>query len=57
MPLYTILFFGDSAAGIEIWVEVGPSEKEWSILIKPGVPPRVLVAVLAFIHNERYFYG
>jgi hypothetical protein len=57
MPLYTILFFGDSDAGIDIWVAVGPSEKEWSILIKPGVPQRVLVAVLAFIHNERYFYG
>jgi hypothetical protein len=57
MPLFTILFFGESSAGAEIWVHVGPSEREWNILIKPGVNTTGLVAALAFIHNERYFYG
>jgi hypothetical protein len=57
MPLFSILFFGESSAGAEIWVHVGPSEREWNILIKPGVNTTALVAALAFIHNERYFYG
>jgi hypothetical protein len=57
MPLYTIFFFGESRAGCEIWVRVGPSQKEWNILIKTGVTRRPLVAALAFIHNERYFYS
>jgi hypothetical protein len=57
MPLFTVLFFGKSAAGFEIWVRVGPSEREWSILIKPGITQRCLVAALAFIHNERYLYS
>jgi hypothetical protein len=57
MPLFTVLFFGKSAAGFEIWVRVGPSEREWNILIKPGIAQRCIVAALAFIHNERYFYS
>jgi hypothetical protein len=57
MPLYTIFFFGESRTRCEIWVRVGPSEKEWNILIKAGVTRRALIAALAFIHNERYFYG
>jgi hypothetical protein len=57
MPLFTVLFFGESGAGFEIWVRVGPSEREWNLLIKPGVAQRSLVAALAFLHNERYFYS
>jgi len=57
MPLFTIFFFGESSAGAEIWVQVGPSEREWNILIKHGPNTTGLVAALAFIHNERYFYG
>lgn len=57
MPLFTIHFHGDSSAGTEIWVVVGPSKTEWSILIKPGVKERPLVAALAFIHNEWWNYG
>jgi hypothetical protein len=57
MPLFSIFFFGESKEGTEIWVRVGPSERHWNILIKPGVVQRPLVAALAFIHNERYFRG
>lgn len=57
MPLFTVFFFGESREGAEIWVRVGPSERQWSILIKPGVAQRPLAAALAFIHNERYFRG
>jgi hypothetical protein len=56
MPLFTVLFFGESDAGAEIWVRVGPSVREWNILIKPGITRRPLIAALAFIHHERYFY-
>jgi hypothetical protein len=57
MPLFTVFFFGESRDGAEIWVRVGPSERQWSILIKHGVVQRPLAAALAFIHNERYFRG
>ena len=52
MPLFTIRFYGESDAGAEVWVVVGPSKREWNLLIKPGVKEWPLVAALAFIHNE-----
>lgn len=57
MPLFTVRFFGDSSAGTEIWVVVGPSKMEWNILIKPDVKERPLVAALTFIHTEWWNYG
>jgi hypothetical protein len=57
MPLFTIRFYGNSALGTEIWVVVGPSQREWNILLKPDVVKWPLVAALAFIHHERYFYS
>jgi hypothetical protein len=40
MPLFTIFFFGESKEGSEIGVRVGPSERQWNILIKPGLVER-----------------
>jgi len=57
MPLFTVRFYGESSAGTEIWVIVGPSKMEWNILIKAGVKEWPLVAALAFIHNEWWNYG
>jgi hypothetical protein len=57
MPLFTVRFWGESRSGAEIWVVVGPSKMEWTILIKPGVNDRLLVPALAFIHNEWWNYG
>jgi len=57
MPLFTICFYGRSGAGTDIWVEMGPSEGAWSILIRPGVDRVELAAALAFIHRERWLYG
>lgn len=57
MPLFTIRFFGDSSAGVEIWVAVGPSKKEWSVLIKRDAREWPLLAALAFIHVESWNYG
>jgi len=57
MPLFTIFFHGESDNRTSIWVAVGPSKKEWSILIRPGVNDRHLVPALAFIHNESWHYA
>lgn len=57
MPLFSVRFFGESGAGVEIWVRVGPSTMTWNILIKPDSTQRPLVAALAFIHHEWYFYS
>ena len=57
MPLFTIRFFADSSAGVEIWVAVGPSKTEWSVLIKPDAREWPLLAALAFIHVESWNYG
>ncbi|SRR5579864_2384366 len=57
MPLYRMFFFGASNLGIETWVRIHPTEREWNILLKPGSAQWPLIAALAFIHNERYRYG
>jgi hypothetical protein len=57
MPLFTILFFGESTDGVAFWVRVGPSERHWNILLQPGIAEWPLVAALAFIHSERYFHS
>ena len=57
MPLSTVQFHGESAIGTDVWVAVGPSQAEWSILVRPGMEDKRLVLVLAFIHNERWHYG
>jgi hypothetical protein len=57
MPLFTIRFFGDSRAGPEIWVAVGPSKMEWRVLIKRDTREWPLLAALAFIHVEAWNYG
>ena len=52
MPFFTVRFWGGSPSGPEVWVVVGPSKMEWSILVKPGLDDRRLIAVLSFIHVE-----
>lgn len=56
MPLFRVYFYGKSSAGAEFWVAM-VRELRWHILIGPGLPERPLAAVLAFIHNERFFYS
>jgi hypothetical protein len=57
MPLFRVYFFGRSAAGPEVWVRIAPSEQQWNILLRPGLPELPAAGILAFIHNERYFYS
>ena len=55
MPLFTNAFFGQATSETEIWAMVGP-QRQWNILLKPKVEAWPLAA-LAFIHDERFFYG
>jgi hypothetical protein len=57
LALFTVRFRGKSPSGTDIWVLVGPSGMEWSVLIRPGIDDRRLVASLAFIHNQYWNYG
>jgi hypothetical protein len=57
MPLYTIRFFGESDAGLQLWVVVGPSTMEWNLLMKRGADDVRLLSALAFIHCEWNSYG
>ncbi|HTM41467.1 MAG TPA: hypothetical protein VL177_11170, partial [Terriglobales bacterium] len=57
MPLFTLHFFGTSKADTDIWVAVGPSKMEWSVLIKRSTSEWPLLAALAFIHVEAWNYG
>lgn len=55
--LFTAYFPGESADGKKLWVTVGPSKREWSLLIQPGADDPRLVAALAFMHREWWFHG
>jgi len=57
MPVFTASFFGASSQTTDIWVLVGASQMEWRILIRAGIVSRNLMATLAFLHNERWWYG
>ena len=57
LPLFTVRFHGESELNTEIWVVVGPSKREWKILLRPGTNNRHLVAALAFVHNEWWNYN
>ncbi len=57
MPLFTVVFLGRSESRVDIWARAGPSEREWSVLIRRGIDDSRLVAALAFIHHERWRYG
>jgi hypothetical protein len=57
LKLFTVFFPGESAGGKKLWVRVGPSKKQWSLLIQPGADDPRLVAALAFMHREWWFHG
>jgi hypothetical protein len=57
LTLFTVFFWGDADGDPSIWVRVGPSKMEWSVLLKPGVVATPLTFALAFIHNEWWNYS
>lgn len=57
LPLFTLGFWGDTDGDPSIWVMVGPSKMQWTMLLKPGTNIRELVVSLAFIHNQWWNYS
>jgi hypothetical protein len=57
MPLYSILFPGESTNGDHFWVRVGPSKRQWNLLVPTGVDGVQLLSCLAFVHREWWCYS
>jgi len=57
MPLFTWLFWGESNTGGRIWVRMGPSKVQWTVLMQPEADDVRLLAGLAFIHREWWCYS
>lgn len=57
LTLFTVFFWGDADGEPSVWVRVGPSKMEWSVLVKPGIVATPLTFALAFIHNEWWNYS
>ena len=50
MPLFTIYFGAASAVGENLWIKVGPSKRQWTVLFKDGSDSPELLCALTFIH-------
>lgn len=57
MTLFTVYFPGVSSAGTRVWVRVGPSKRQWNLLVEPEADSVYLLACLAFIHREWWCYS
>jgi hypothetical protein len=57
MPLFTTYFAGASSTGTRAWIVVGPSERQWRLLVEPEADSVHLLCGLAFIHRERWCYS
>jgi hypothetical protein len=57
MTLFTVYFPGVSSAGTRVWVRVGPSKRQWNLLVEPEADSVYLLAGLAFIHREWWCYS
>ena len=57
MPLFTVYFHGESSSNSRVWVVVGPSKRQWTLLAEAGSDDERLLAALAFIHREWWCYS
>jgi hypothetical protein len=57
MPPFTMRFRGNSGKRTDIWALVGPTKKQWGVLIRPDFNDERIVAAVAFIHNEWFNYS
>ena len=57
MTLFTVYFPGVSSTGTRVWVVVGPSKRQWNVLVEPAADNVYLLAGLAFIHREWWCYA
>ena len=55
MPLYTSNFHGEFNHETGVWAVVGPSKRQWNVLIRPEMSDVRLLSALAFVHNQ-WFY-
>lgn len=56
MTLFSVRFPGISCEGSRVWVVVGPSKKQWNVLIERRADSVKLVGSLAFLHREWWCY-
>jgi hypothetical protein len=57
MRLFTIFFSGESSSALCVWVRVGPTKRQWNLLVEPEVDNVYLLGALAFIHREWWCYS
>jgi len=57
MPLFTVYFHGQFKDATGIWVVVGPSKMQWSVLARSDLDDIRLLSSLAFIHNQWFNYN
>lgn len=57
IPLFTTRFLGQSKEKKDLWVAIGPSKMEWRIFLDPRLNSPILIAAVAFVHNEYWNHG
>jgi hypothetical protein len=56
MTLFSVRFPGVSKEGNRVWILVGPSKKQWNVLVERQADSVKLVGSLAFLHREWWCY-
>lgn len=54
MPLYTVHFRAKSTAGDFLWIHMGPSKRQWNVLVPPDFDNVQVLSAMAFIHRRWY---
>ena len=57
LRLFTVWFHGESSAGKHVWIRMGPTKRQWNLLVEPEADNVHLLAALAFIHREWWAYN
>lgn len=52
MPLYRTAFWGEADTHGRVWIEVGPSKMQWTMLFDAAADVRLVAPILAFIHTQ-----
>ena len=51
-PLFTIFFSGASNRSERVWIMVGPSKRQWNVLVSSDALNVYLLSALALMHRE-----
>lgn len=57
MPTFTNCFYAVSSSNSHVWVVMGPSKLDWTLLAEPATDDVRLLAALAFIHRRWWCYS